>query len=140
MREPIILWDYDDTLGGVQINGTTELNFRAYDHVLNEFANVMKEYGFVNREEVLRLQNAIDSERAKAQGFADKTRFASSLVDTYNVMSDRYDLSKFHHEQRHLELLGMSVFEFPYMPLEGALNVLEVLKPYYRQVVVTKGE
>lgn len=136
--QPWLLIDYDDTIGGVLINGKVQNNDAAYMEVLRIFGQRMHDLG-LSMEESRELQQKIDQDLCKSLGFSDKNRFAESLVRTYESLSSKYNqpINDFMVEE--LYTLGQSVFKYRYMPLPGALSTLHALTQNYRIAVVTKG-
>lgn len=133
--KPIILFDYDDTLGGVKMpNGSVQPGAAAYFDCIRRFGDLMQNWGF-NRERAITLQHDIDLELAKKHGFADKTRFAQSMVSAFRELGGPMVL------EETVRGVGMSVFtNYPYVLLPGALEVLQRTRQWYSLVIVTKGE
>lgn len=134
------LWlDYDDTLGGVLINGKVSPGHRAYFDCIDRFVAFLNGLG-LDGERARTLQHDIDVVMAKQYGFGDKTRFARSMVEAYLQVS--FEQTPYHAPKwtPDIHSIGMSVFtDYPYVPLEGALDVLRSLAPEWNLVVVTKG-
>lgn len=136
--KPWIIFDYDDCLGGVIIDGVVRPNGHAYGVVLDEFGHRMKEMGF-DRDDALTQQRRIDVELCKRLGFSDRRRFGNSLAQTYESMARKRGGA--HPEVlEDFQSLGEEVFNFPYAALPGALEVLTVLRPQYNLAVYTKGD
>lgn len=133
---PMILWDYDDTLGGVRFpDGTIHPGAEAYSDTIRRFLAYMECSGF-NREAAQKQQHDIDLILAQQHGFSNKTRFACSMVQAYEALGGA---DKAHKDA--IFSIGMSVFtDYPYVPLEGALEALYLTRDFFRHVVVTKGE
>lgn len=133
-KRPLILWDYDDTLGGVLIDGEPAMNGMAYERILKEFAESMDEMGLHGSLEV---QQKVDSALCKIFGFGAKERFAESLVETYMKMVEKRG-GPHPNVSKRFHALGMSVWKYPYTALPGAIETLQALKDF-SHVVVTKG-
>lgn len=111
----------------------------AYDDVLNRFEWRMGECGF-SGPDARAAQATIDLALAATHGFADKTRFAQSLVETYHTLMirERRPVPGLADE---VYAIGMSVFtDYPYAPLPGAVDVLNAFGPEWFHLVVTKGD
>jgi FMN phosphatase YigB (HAD superfamily) len=140
MTEPTILWDYDDTLGGVQFpNGTIHPGAEAYFDCIDRFVALMASEGW-NAERAKVLQHDIDLELAKTHGFGNKHRFAQSMAHAYLALCKGIGATPSSLIGLRAYDIGMSVFtDYPYVALEGALDVLAETSRYYRPVIVTKG-
>jgi FMN phosphatase YigB (HAD superfamily) len=149
VTQPVILYDYDDTLGGVKFpDGSVRPGADAYFDCIRRLGEYVDSIG-LNGERVKALQHDIDLALAKIHGFGNKTRFAQSFKEAFNSLHAEFEarLSKpvgqllVASEAEHCFDIGMSVFtDYPYAPLEGALDVLHHTTKYYRPVVITKGE
>lgn len=138
MDSPTLIFDLDDTLLGATFpDGSVRPTSAVYDDAINRFVAFMQAKGFDG--ETARIhQHNIDMEMAHRLGFGDKSRFAESMVMVYNGMAK---WTRAEDDQDAIRAIGMSVFtEYPYAPLEGALDVLNTLQRYYEIVIVTKGE
>lgn len=131
------IFDLDDTIGGVEIDGKVELNTVAYQVVLKQFAEYVSKDCGVDPSLILQRQEEIDRDLCNQHGFADAGRFSESLVLTFEHFHGSVIPTKIANE---LMSLGMSVFEFPYRLLPGAETaVSRVRQCGYRVAVVTKG-
>jgi putative hydrolase of the HAD superfamily len=138
--KPTLIFDYDDTLGGVLLDGKVVPGYMAYNDTIRRFGDVMHSMGF-DRQEALDTQSTIDRTMATQCGFADKSRFAESFRHTYSHLSLTQTGTLHRSTADSLFSLGMTVFTgYPYVPLEHALDVLEHFKGHYRISVLTKGE
>lgn len=137
-QDDTLIFDYDDTLGGVRFpDGSIRPGADAYFDVIERFAAQIERIG-LDPARARTLQHDIDLALAKTHGFADKTRFASSLVEAYRTMTEPRENPGM---ERVMFSIGMSVFtDYPYAPLEGALDVLNITSRHYRIAIVTKGE
>jgi putative hydrolase of the HAD superfamily len=136
---PWAIFDYDDTVGGVLINGTPEPGFKAYDDCHRRFRDAMAELGF-DRDWVKETQHEIDMELAKTHGFGNKARFGQSFRATYEKLSAVTGTPVDKQAATRLFDIGMSVFtDYPYVALEGALDVLDRVGQWYNVAIVTKG-
>lgn len=140
-NSPVILWDYDDTLGGVRFpSGEIRPGAEAYFDCIERFAKYIDQVGLSGKR-AKELQHEIDLELAKKHGFGDKTRFAQSFREAYLCLADEDGWIAQEHVMRQVYEIGMSVFtDYPYVALEGALDVLDKTNSVYRPVIVTKGE
>jgi FMN phosphatase YigB (HAD superfamily) len=138
---PTIIFDYDDTLGGVQFpDGSIRPGAAAYFDVIERQRAFAFSLG-LNGDRFIELQHDIDLVLAKTHGFGDKTRFAVSFVDAYTALVDEASQEFDSQTGEAIYKLGMSVFtDYPYAALEGALDVLDKTSRYYRIAIVTKGE
>jgi FMN phosphatase YigB (HAD superfamily) len=135
---PWLLIDYDDTLGGVLIDGKVESNHAAYHNAIEDYKNTMATWGFdPEKSEVVR--DRIDRELLEAHGFADKHRFAEAMWLAFMEMRQDTGRVVRGSELQIIKRIGLSVFEYRYMPLPGALDTLQKLQKSYRIAVVTKG-
>lgn len=141
MNSPLILWDYDDTLGGVRFpDGSIRPGAAAYFDCIDRFASYIDQVGLSGKR-AKELQHDIDLELAKKYGFNDKTRFAQSFQKAYMALADEGPWIASQHVLEQSYQIGMSVFtDYPYAPLEGALDVLSKTNRVYRPIIVTKGE
>jgi putative hydrolase of the HAD superfamily len=131
--------DLDDTLTGIRIGEKVVPNGQAYTQVLSTFYYRMEVFGFP-REEVETLQKEIDIALCQQFGFTDKKRFGHSLAETYKAMCERKNKEFDDYTYETFCTLGMTVFNFPFSPLDGALPVLETLFNRFQVIIVTKGE
>lgn len=135
---PYLFLDYDDTIGGVEIDGAVALNADIYDHVLGRFRRQMIELGY-DGDRAIHLQNTIDVALCQSKGFGDATRFAQSLQLAYMQLMDEGNGVHSIEVLGKVYALGMSVFAGPFVPLPGAGLALGLLNVHYRVVIVTKG-
>lgn len=139
---PTLIFDYDDTLGGVQFpDGTVHPGAAAYDDIIRRQREFAITLGY-DGDRFIELQHDIDLVLAKQHGFADKTRFAQSFVEAFKALREEVGLTfPLPNTEKAIFNLGMKVFtDYPYVALEGALEVLDKLCRYYRIAIVTKGE
>jgi FMN phosphatase YigB (HAD superfamily) len=130
-----LVFDLDDTLGGVEIEGKVVGTGLAYDHVLERYQSKMATLG-VAPDLALKTQNSIDIELCKTHGFADKSRFPQSLVDAYKALGGISD-----DTAEEISQIGWSVFtDYPYRPLPGAIETLAEVAKSFKIAIVTKGE
>jgi putative hydrolase of the HAD superfamily len=134
-----ILLDADDTVLGVEIEGQVRGTHEAYAHAIEKFVLTLQFLAF-DYEKGRQLQNQIDTEMAAKVGFADKTRFARSMVEAYKVLCDIQGRGYDEIVARTLKTIGLGVFEHPYVALPGALNTMAVMAQHYNIAIVTKGE
>lgn len=137
-RFPVILFDYDDTLGGVRFpDGSVRPGAAAYFDCIDRFVQYMTALGY-DGEAARQQQHEIDIDLATTLGFGDKTRFASSMAKAYALLAG--DAASESEEKAAYDI-GMSVFtDYPYAPLPGAIEVMDILRPFYYLAVITKGE
>lgn len=140
MVTPKAIFDLDDTLCGVWLDGRIQPTAAAYDDCIRRFAYTMKLMGF-DPEDAKAAQQEIDLDMARAVGFLDKTRFAESMKAAYHTMCAEYGkLPNLGHGDL-VYNIGMSVFtDYPYAALDGALQVLDAVSKDYETIIVTKGE
>lgn len=134
---PWLIFDYDDTLGGVEIDGQIRPGGEAYDVVLTRFAARMEEIGLGGekaREEQLRL----DVELCRTHGFDNLDRFPMSLSATYEKLA-RNAGGAFPSISEEMREIGYGVYRFPYVALPGARDVLRLTRDRYNIAIVTKG-
>jgi putative hydrolase of the HAD superfamily len=134
-----LLIDYDDTLGGVLVDGKVCNNDVAYTDTIKVFNGTMSMLGFPLQESV-ELQKEVDQSMCRTFGFAHRERFAESLVRTYKALATRHETPIDALMEDSILRLGNQVFEYRYMPLPGALKTLHALQENYRVAIVTKGE
>lgn len=136
MLDPVLIFDYDDTLGGVRFpDGTIHTAAAAYDDCIERFVQFVESRG-LDGARARQAQHEIDMQLAAKFGFADKTRFAESMRLVYALLASYGD----HRGQREAYDIGMSVFsDYVPVPLPNALKTLETLRDHNRIVVVTKG-
>jgi FMN phosphatase YigB (HAD superfamily) len=134
-----LLIDYDDTLGGVLIDGVIEPNYKAYDVINERLARDIAADLEIDVAYVAKTQHDIDTGFADLFGFEDKTRFARSWVATYERLSGELGRLAYPKVSDTIYGVGMSVFDFPYVPLPGALDALAALSVDFHIAVVTKG-
>jgi len=138
-QRPWVIFDYDDTLGGILYEGKVQGNEVAYWVAIEKFASLMQELGF-DRETASTMQQTVDMELCEIHGFSWRPRFAESMVRTYKALAtrERKDVRPIILETAYR--IGSQVFDYRYLPLEGALFTLNVLRKDYRIAIVTKGE
>ena len=134
-----LLIDYDDTLGGVLVDGKVCTNDAAYVEVRRQFTSTMGVFGFP-ASEANELVKEVDQALCKQFGFADRDRFAHALVRTYKALATRHDKEIIPSMVESIERLGDRVFQYRYMPLPGALETLHALQEAYHLAIVTKGD
>lgn len=136
------IFDYDDTLGGVLMDGKVVPNYFAYDETIRRLGEAMEGLGFDRAEAVANFK-AANREAAAKQGFGDRNYFPRAMEGVLHRMAiargeDRE--FQFHHGNEIFKI-GLSVFTaYPYTALEGALDVLDALRPHFQISVVTKGD
>jgi putative hydrolase of the HAD superfamily len=135
--KPWLIFDFDDTLGGVVLDGEVVPVYRAYNDTIDRFGKAMADLGF-NPDEAVAQHKVIDETLCRILGFGDKARFARSMEEVYRLMVGSHVSTA---EANRIFDIGMTVFtDYPYAPLEGVLDVLDHFAPHYRIAVVTKGE
>jgi putative hydrolase of the HAD superfamily len=134
-----VLLDADDTILGVEIEGKVCGTHQAYFHAIDRFALTLEFLGF-NPERAKTLQNEIDTQMAKEFGFSDKTRFARSMVEAYNVLSQETGRVFDAVIAATVKKIGLGVFEHRYIALPGAIPTMAEMHKYYNIAIVTKGE
>jgi putative hydrolase of the HAD superfamily len=141
--QPTIIYDYDDTLGGVMFpDGSIHPGAQAYFDIIERQKAMVNSIG-LDGERYIQLQHDIDLVLAKQHGFGDKTRFATSFVMAFADLATATDNAHLLTESMKTAIydLGMAVFrDYPYHALEGALEVLDKTSRFYRIAIVTKGE
>lgn len=137
MSEPSILFDLDDTLGGVRMpDGRVRGTAAAYFDCIARAVTVAEQRG-LDPELFREHADEVDKKMARELGFGDKTRFAKSLAWAYADLTEQQD--PFGEDT--IYDIGMSVFtDYPYAALPGAVRVLEALHDHYRIHIVTKGD
>ena len=139
---PTIIFDYDDTVGGIQFpDGSVHPGAAAYDDIIRREKEFVTTLGYDGLR-FLQLQHDIDLVLAKQHGFGDKTRFAQSFVEAFKALREEAGHTlPLPNTEKSIFTLGMKVFtDYPYVALEGALDVLDKLSQFYRIAIVTKGE
>lgn len=139
---PAILYDYDDTLGGIRLpSGEIKPGAAAYDDVIQRVgAHIQSLYGSVAARKVLEHQHEIDMELARTLGFNDKTRFAQSFVKAYVAYCESVNAPVRGRVKAVIYKIGMSVFtDYPYVAMEGAADVVDQTSMQFKTVIVTKG-
>lgn len=134
---PWIIFDYDDTLGGLEMDGKIVPNGQAYTKAIEDFTSFMKDIG-LPKDQALTKFRQVDTASLDEQGFGQRDRFALSMIETYEELS-RFRGGAHPSISDELYKIGMSVFDHPYVPLPGALDTLKALRSKYRIAVATKG-
>lgn len=136
---PWLLIDYDDTLGGVLIDGEVQANQTAYSTAITKFNKYMEILGYdpIQSETI---RDTTDRFLIRKQGFGEIGHFAESMCRTLKAMASKKGSRASKKTISNIRDIGMEVFEYRYMPLPGALSTLHSLHPHYRIAVVTKGE
>lgn len=138
-NRPWLIFDYDDTLGGVLVDQSVQNNEVAYLRAQEEFESYMESLGF-DRAQAASIRKETDEYLCSTYGFAWKHRYAESMVRTYKALASKTNRTPIPAEATKSFMIGASVFEHRYMPLPGALRTLHALKPEYNIAIVTKGE
>lgn len=139
MKKFWAMFDADDTLLGVTVNGETVGTHMAYKDVLRRYADRMEREGF-DRSTALNRQLTIDKAAAETRGFSDKSRFPLSLRQAYTELANEPGTFNSATAQQ-IEDIGWSVFtDYPYVALPGALQTLHTVSKEYNIAIVTKGE
>lgn len=139
MTRPWIILDYDDTIGGILIDGEVHMNAQAYVIAGEKFDDLMEDLG-IDRMTSSKVRSAVDMSDAANMGFEDKHRFAKSLVKTYWCLCDDYQIPVSHITTAKVFQIGCSVFDYPYVLLPGAFETLVALKKRFFIAIVTKGD
>jgi FMN phosphatase YigB (HAD superfamily) len=138
-REYWVIFDYDDTLGGVEIDGQIVGNSAAYFKAIDKFVEIVKEDTGVDVEIIKAVQNSIDHLLCNIHGFNSKTRFAESLVTSYEVLTAGNPPSDGELKNIIIHNIGTGVWSHPYVLLPGAKEVLQRVSKHYNVAIVTKG-
>lgn len=138
MNRPWVLIDYDDTIGGLLIDGEKRLNGDAYVLAGKKFDKLMGDLG-LDKELAKKFRKTIDQADALLYGFGDRNRFGRSLLKAYLELLDYHELEPSHYIKNKIEDIGDSVFQYPYVLLEGAAETLEYLREHFNVAIVTKG-
>lgn len=138
-RHSWLLFDYDDTLGGVLHDGEVRNNEVAYLLAQDAFNARMETLGFDPKHSEA-TRSDTDIHLVNERGFSWKPRFAETMERTYKALCSQTQQDIDPVIGAELYAIGMSVFGYRYMPLPGALFALHALRPHYNIAVVTKGE
>lgn len=131
-----LLLDYDDTLGGIVLEGEVVPNFRAYLKARKEYEALMLGLGHVEaRETFLRIEYAA----CREHGFSDPYRFQKSLLQSYRELEAKYNRKVDPSIHRELEILGAGVYDYEFALLPNVEDVLKHLRYGYNLAIVTKG-
>ncbi len=137
-EQPWGLFDADDTLIGLEIDGKVVGTSLGYELCIILLCNAMGRLGF--EEKLVReTQFSIDVMRCKKEGFSRRRRFPISFRDTYIALTKLAGLRPNREISIFMENLGWKVFEFRAAPLPGAHIVLETVAKDYNMAIVTKG-
>ncbi len=88
-RKHWALFDADDTLIGLEIEGRVVGTSLGYEYCVQNLCKAMVALGFEEKE-VRETQFKIDMGRCVKEGFSRKRRFPISFRDTYNVLMRKY--------------------------------------------------
>lgn len=138
IMRPWLLVDYDDTLGGVLIDGEVRPNQEAYFIAIKKFNRYMEHLGF-DPEVSEQLREKLDRKLVTAFGFKHKEHFAEAMESTYTSLCALTNQRVSVYKAVTVKHIGLEVFKYRYMPLPGALETLHRLQSTYRIAVVTKG-
>lgn len=120
MRKQTLLFDLDDTL--IHCN-------KYFVHVIHLFAEQMQQWFHsysIPKADFIAKQLELDIIGVRKFGFVPH-RFPESLVETYEYFCSKVERKKDIQEQRQLEKLGYSVYDFhnePYPDMEETLHQL----------------
>lgn len=134
------LFDYDGTLGGFVLPGGGVGNANAaYLQVIEWFLDEMELLGY-DREEARETQEEVDQGLCRKHGFSDPSRFPKSFSLTLEELSRPQEKYYPAGVYRRMEEIGWRVFtDFPYAPLEGAIDTLRTIGSEFNIAIVTKG-
>ena len=139
MSLPWVISDLDDTLIGAQVKGEPRAICDAYYDVIDRFGDAMAKLGF-DKKATITMQDQIDRQMCRTHGFGDKTRFAQSMVATYEQMSTETAISPSDKFRQEMYDIGMTVFtDYPYVLHPNALEWLALAGKTHRLAIVTKG-
>lgn len=137
-RTPWILIDYDDTLGGVLIEGTIQNNELAYVKALDKYDSLMESMGY-NGNLARKEMEELDIHFSSLHGFSYRDRFKDTMKVSYIKHCNSIGEEWQRDVVAEIDRIGESVFQYPYMPLPGALHTLRCLRLNHRIAIVTKG-
>jgi len=124
-----IIFDLDDTLIKTS---------KIYNQARDAFSVVMSEFGFPENE-VLEKLDEIDIGHIMEQGFA-KERYPFSLIKTYHYYSEKVGKKINPAIEKKVADIGWKVFRKVPECVEGAKQVLSILKNRYFLVLATLGD
>jgi FMN phosphatase YigB (HAD superfamily) len=135
-----IYFDYDDTLGGVEVEGKPTTIESAYYILIDELCEYMKELGY--DPEVARYIQAKTASALHVQyGFSDKRIFPRSFAETYREVATTQGHRVDSVVSKKCERLAWKIYsEFPYVLMPGAEELLERVSKRYNIAIVTKGD
>lgn len=142
-QKPWALVDYDGTVGGIEIDGKYAVFREAYFDVKRQLAQICMDRLGYSAETTIKLFDEIDLKAIHREGFSNKKRFANSVVKTFRALAigdESEGYAKRPDILKEMFDLGMSVFEYPHIPVPGAIDVLSALSTKYQLAIVTKGE
>lgn len=139
--KPFVFLDYDDTIGGLMIDGVAQPTTRAYDIALDRFASLMQTHEVSNLtfNQIRDEADYYDQTHANTHGFAQRERFALALEDAYRIMAKRAGKLMTARLRDEVISIGESVFQHPYTLLPGAKNTLDFLRDRFTLILITKG-
>jgi putative hydrolase of the HAD superfamily len=130
------IFDGDDTIFGVLLNGEAVGTAKAYQDTNRRFEARMEREG-IDPELARKTKLEIDMQAAGELGFGSRARYPTSLRKTYEMLCPNPNAIV----ARQIEDIGWSVFtDYPYVALPGALKTLETLSKEFNIAIVTKGE
>jgi len=132
------LFDADDTLIGLEVEGRLVGTGLAYEHCIALLCKVMISLGF-KESQIRKTQFEIDRARCNREGFSRLRRFPISFRDTYRVLMKEAGRQPDPKTAEEIENLGWRVFYFKARPLPGAIPVLEKVAKHYNVAIITKG-
>ena len=135
LGNPEIVFDFDDTL-----SSTSALYVRVALECTLLIVRALGWHTF-SAEEILALHKEIDFGLMKTMGFTNTCRYAAGWVRIYEALCDRAGLSSEPEVVRQLSEMAGRVWTQPYMPVPGAIEVLEELcSSGYRPWLLTVGK
>jgi putative hydrolase of the HAD superfamily len=130
LGHPGLIFDGDDTLWETM---------PIYNWAKDLFFKEMENLGF-ERAEISKKFEMIDIENTRVLGFS-KERFPKSMQDTYDFLSRFYQKPFSEIKKRQIDAIGRSVFSAKPRLVDGAQNVLDILRNSgFQLILATKGD
>jgi len=129
MSYPGVILDADDTLWE---------NMSVYVYAKEKYFDELVRQGF-DRQEVRELLESTDKLNISQYGFS-RERFPSSLISTYRLVCARHQKQPDSRTELRIKDIASGVFSAEPLVHPAAHNVLSLLRPNFRLVLVTKGD
>lgn len=136
-RKYWLIFDLDDTLGGVEVEGNVIGTTAAYCYIERRIGEICQVHFGVPAGKYVQLTQTIQAEAVKEHGFGKLDLFPRKCIEAFEMIREKHAIASKVQDQ--VVEWAWRIYEYENKPLPGAVEVLASLSKDYRIAIVTKG-